>query len=452
MAKPVFMPRVGQSVESSLISAWHKKVGDPVAVGDRLFTFETDKATFEEEAKDSGIFLAKFFEEGDDVPCMMNVCVIGEPGENFEEFRPNLEGEIKPAAGAEEEAKNEEAAPAVVADVPAPADGFYKVSPRARALATKNNIDFRLAIPTGAEGRIVEKDIQALIDAGVKFTSAALLKAQTMPGVSGVSGTGIGGRITVQDLAAPIPAAEAAKVAEVAADEKPAYEDVKLTNIRKVIAKSMQQSLAAMAQLTNHSSFDATVVEKLRQEIKENGETLGLGKITLNDMILFAVSRTLSKHRILNAHFLDDKIRYFNDVHLGMAVDTDRGLMVPTIFYANKKSLSQISEEAKELVKQCRNGSISPDYLAGATFTISNLGPTGIEMFTPIINPPQTGILGVCSIVQRAKQANDGGVEFYPCVGLSLTYDHRAVDGAPAARFAQDLVKNLENFLVLLAK
>ncbi|MHB1315356.1 MAG: dihydrolipoamide acetyltransferase family protein [Christensenellales bacterium] len=448
MAKPVFMPRVGQSVESSLISAWHKKVGDPVAVGDRLFTFETDKATFEEEAKDSGVFLAKFFEEGDDVPCMLNVCVIGQPGESFEEFRPNAAGDKKPAVV--EETKKEETT--VAADAATPSDGLYRISPRARALADKKGVDYRLASPTGPEGRIVEKDIQALIDSGVKFTSAALQMAQTMPGAAGVAGTGIGGRVTVQDLAAAsIPAAEAAKAAETAG-EMPAYEDVKLTNIRKVIARSMQQSLSSMAQLTNHSGFDATVVEKLRQDIKENGEALGLGKITLNDMILYAVSRTLSRHKDLNAHFLDDRIRYFKDVHLGMAVDTDRGLMVPTIFYANKKSLSQISEEAKDLVQKCRNGSISPDYLSGATFTVSNLGPTGIEMFTPIINPPQTAILGVCSIVQRARQAKDGGVEFYPCAGLSLTYDHRAVDGAPAARFAQDLAKNLENFLVLLAK
>ena len=447
MAKPVLMPRIGQSVESSIIANWYKNVGDPVAVGDRLFTFETDKATFDEEAKAAGILLARFFEEGDDVPCMKPVAVIGLAGESFAEFAPDAAA--GPAGTAEEEIASEEVM--LPASSPmAGREGFVKISPRARNLAEKNQVDYKMAVPTGAEGRIVERDVQALIDSDLKFTSAALKAGKAVDSLAGIQGSGFGGRITVQDLAAR--SAQLVTQQAASSSEESGYEDVKLTNIRKVIARTMQQSLATMAQLTNHSSFDATVVEQFRQETKIKGERIGLGKITLNDMILYTVSRTLPEHQLLNAHFLDDKMRYFHDVHLGVAVDTDRGLMVPTIFQANRKSLREIASETKELVKQCRNGSINPDYLTGATFTVSNLGATGTEMFTPIINPPQTAILGICSMLQKPRPAKDGGIEFYPSAGLSLTYDHRVVDGAPAARFLQDLVKNLESFTLLLAK
>src|SRR5690606_37027862 len=156
--------------------------------------------------------------------------------------------------------------------------------------------------------------------------------------------------------------------------------------IRKLIAKSMHESLINSAQLTLNSSFDATEILEFRQELKAKGERLGLDKITLNDIILFAVSRTILNHRELNAHFLGDKMRLFNTVNLGVAVDTDRGLMVPTIFNAEKKSLLEISQEAKELINQCRQGRINPDYLQGGTFTVTNLGALGIESFTPVIN------------------------------------------------------------------
>ena len=213
----------------------------------------------------------------------------------------------------------------------------------------------------------------------------------------------------------------------------------------------MHESLINSAQLTLNSSFDATEILEFRQELKAKGERLGLDKITLNDIILFAVSRTILNHRELNAHFLGDKMRLFNTVNLGVAVDTDRGLMVPTIFNAEKKSLLEISQEAKELINQCRQGRINPDYLQGGTFTVTNLGALGIESFTPVINPPQTAILGVNTIVQRARMI-DGEIEYYPAMGLSLTFDHRAIDGAPAARFLKELVDNLENFRLLLAK
>ena len=161
-------------------------------------------------------------------------------------------------------------------------------------------------------------------------------------------------------------------------------------------------------------------------------------QITYNDMILFAVSRVLKNHPVLNAHFLGDHIRYFDHVHLGVAVDTPRGLIVPTIFNADCKSLCEIAKESKELATAAQGGAISPDLLTGASFTISNLGTLDIEMFTPIINPPQTGILGVNCMVDRVRTV-EGQVTVYPAMGLSLTYDHRALDGAPASRFLKEL-------------
>lgn len=217
------------------------------------------------------------------------------------------------------------------------------------------------------------------------------------------------------------------------------YRDEKLTNIRKIIANTVYESISRMAQITNHSSFNATALLEYRKKFKERGE-----EVTLNDIILFAVSRTLKLHPLLNAHFLEDKIRYFEDVNLGIAVDTGRGLLVPTLFGADKKSLAEISAESKRLANAARSGRIDPGLLVNGTFTVTNLGMFGVESFTPIINPPQTAILGVCTVQVRFKEEN-GKLVHYPAMGLSLTYDHRVVDGAPAARFLQDLAIKLED-------
>lgn len=451
MATPVIMPRQGQSVESCIIAKWHKSKGDEVKVGDLLFSFETDKASFDEEAKVDGTLLDIFFEEGDDVPCLMNVCVIGNPGESTAEFNPNLQNTPEEAKETAESSKAVETPIEVKVEiVSAPAlaamEGKAKISPRARNLAEKTGVDYRYANPTGPYGRIVEKDIIDLRESGAVVTPSARAEYMNLDG-SNIQGTGLGGRITTADLQQkPAAAAEV-----IPAGNEPLYDEVKLSNIRKVIAKAMHNSLATTAQLTLNSSFDATEVMAFRKKLKENKDNLGLANITLNDIILYAVSRTLLNHKDLNANAADDKILHFRNVNLGVAVDTERGLMVPTIFNANLKSLNQISNEIKELAKACQSGTINPDLLKGGSFTVSNLGSMGIESFTPVLNPPQTGILGVNTVMQRAKEV-DGEIVFYPAMGLSLTFDHRIVDGAPAARFLQELRNNLENFTALLAK
>lgn len=427
MATAVIMPRQGQSVESCIIGEWFKKVGDPVQEGDILFSYETDKSSFEEPAKQAGTLLAIFYGADDDVPCLTTVGVIGEPGESYAEFAPDQAAGTAEAPGMEAPAAKAPAAAAVAAPaVQAEGSALRGVSPRARNAAERLHVDPAQAQPTGPNGRVIERDIKALAQASR-------------------TGTCLGGRVTVADQAAA-PAAQAAPAVQGADTD---YQDVKLPNIRKVIAKSMFQSLSTMAQLTHTTSFDATCIMNFRKGLKAAPEQLQVPNITLNDIILFAASRVLPKHPDLNAHFLEDKMRYFRHVNLGIAVDTPRGLMVPTLMRAEEKSLKEIAAEAKALAAACQDGSINPDLLQGASFTVSNLGTLGIEHFTPVINPPQTGILGVDCIVERVRTV-DGQITVYPAMGLSLTYDHRALDGAPASRFLQDMRAALENFQALL--
>jgi pyruvate dehydrogenase E2 component (dihydrolipoamide acetyltransferase) len=201
-------------------------------------------------------------------------------------------------------------------------------------------------------------------------------------------------------------------------------------------------------------SFDATELLACRAKVKANAEKMGLCNITINDMILFAAAKTALNHKDINANYLDDQqvMRYFTNVHVGVAVDTARGLLVPTVHNANKLTLNELSAAAKELINQAKEGTISPDKLKGASFTVSNLGSAGVEYFTPVINPPQVAILGVCGIQTRVRAGKDGSVETYPAMTLSLTIDHRAVDGAPGAKFLKALAANLEHFEQLLAK
>ena len=442
-ATPVIMPRQGQSVESCIISKWHKKVGDMVAEGDTLFSYETDKASFDEVSKVSGKMLAIFFEEGDDVECLLNVCVIGEDGANADAFNPNASA--APAAEAAPVASAPVAAAPVAVVSTAKAGDALKISPRAKNLAEKTFADISLATPTGPNGRIIERDVERLISEGKVVTPAA---ADALG--KGIVGTGIGGRVTTADIAAAGNAPAAAPAAPVEATALVAdYEEVPMTNIRKVIAKSMSASLTEMAQLTLNTSFDATAILNYRKVLKNKGEAFGMEKVTLNDMILYAVSRIILGHRDINAHLIDNKMRLFNNVHLGVACDTARGLMVPTVFNANKMSLKEISAESKRVTGMCRDGACSPDLLKGASFTITNLGSLGIESFTPVINPPQTAILGVCGTETKIREKN-GEISTYQAMGLSLTFDHRAVDGAPAAKFLKELCEALENFDLLL--
>ena len=406
-AEAVIMPKAGITVESCIIGEGKKQVGDSVAVGDILFTYETDKAEFECESTAAGTLLAKFFEDGDEVPCLENVCAIGNAGDAYEFLKPGAEVPAPVAEAA--------AAPAAAAETAAPAAAkaeLTAISPRAMAKAVSAGVNPAMATGTGPNGRIIERDIDKLIaEGGAVYTTAA--------------------------ASAAVPETE--------------FEDVKFNAVRKATAKSMTKSLSTMAQLTQQFSFDATQIQVYRAMLKPMDAPMG--KISLNDMVMFAVAKTVLSCPDLNANMLEDNVvRHFNHVNLGFACDTPRGLIVPTIFHADEMSLLELSMAAKELAAAARDGSLSPDKMQGATFTVSNIGSFGCEAFTPVVNPPQTGILGICNIQTKIKSAKDGVIETYPAMGLSLTFDHRVIDGAPAARFMSDLCKNLENFMTLMAK
>ena len=403
-AHAVIMPKEGITVESCIIGEWKKNVGDAVAVGDVLFTYETDKAEFECPSTAAGTLLAKFFEDGDEVPCLVNVCAVGNPGDAYEFLKPGAEA---PAPAAEAPAAE---APAAAAAPAAPKAELTAISPRAMAKAVANNVNPALATGTGPKGRIIERDIDKLIASGA-----------------------------------------AAAYAAPAAAEETAFEDVKFGPVRKATAKSMTKSLSTMAQLTQQYSFDASQIQAYRAMLKPMDAPMG--KISLNDMVMFAVAKTIKSCPDLNANMVEDNvIRHFNHVNLGFACDTPRGLLVPTIFHADEMSLLELSMEAKRLAAAARDGSLSPDEMTGATFTVTNIGSFGCEAFTPVVNPPQIGILGVCNIQTKIKSAKDGMIETYPAMGLSLTFDHRALDGAPAARYMSELCKSLESFMTLMAK
>ena len=436
MASTVIMPRQGQSVESCIITEWKKKKGDKVSEGEILFSYETDKSAFDEPSQFSGTVLACLAEEGEVVECLAPVCIIGEEGEDISSLLGGAKKEEAPAAETAAEQKEEKTtAQQIAPEVTKSESGDrIRISPRAKNLALKTGVDMTAVQPTGPHGRIIERDINRALDEGKTGTTDGVLDF-------------LSGKIApVAPAEEKAPAAAAAPAP--AADDLRAYVEEPMSNVRRVIAKSMTASLSEMAQLTLNASFDATALLAYRKTLKEKGEAMGLSKVTINDMVLFAVAKILPQFPDINANLVDGKFRRFAHANVGMAVDTDRGLLVPVIFGAEKMTLSELSANAKRLAAGAKEGNLSPDEMSGGSFTVSNLGSLGVESFTPVINPPQTAILGVCCTVNRLRA--DGTV--YPAMGLSLTFDHRAVDGAPAARFLKELCTALESFDLLLAK
>lgn len=442
MAHVVNMPQIGLNEESNMISSWQKEVGDKVSVGDVLFSIETDKSSMDVESEFEGVLLKKFYDEWDACEVLTPVCIIGEEGEDVSDY---VVGEDKPAESKPlEEAKEVKEVSVEVSKIdeqPSETEKIFTgISPRAKNLAKKQGVDFNLAKGSGPYGRIIERDIYKLMKEGPVATKAAALSGKD----ASVEGTGMGGKVTTSDLG------KQAIGESTGAKTESEYSIEKLSNVRKIISANLVASLQNTAQLTLNASFDATEILNYRQIVKANSDE-DVAKITLNDMVMYAVARTVKDFSYMNAHLVDEEMRMFKDVNLGFACDSPRGLMVPTLRGANKLSLLEVSKGIKTLAGQCQQGNIDPAKLQGATFTVTNLGNLGVENFTPVINPPQTGILGIGKIEYKIKKTEDGFVN-YPAMYLSLTIDHRAVDGAPGARFIQSLMENLENFSVLLAK
>ncbi len=415
MAKEIIMPRQGQSVETCLILEWKKQEGDEVKAGDVICVVETDKASFDIEAPEDGVLLKTFFKEGDDVPVLTGIAVIGNRGEDISSFL-----EVKALS------EPDLLRPEEIALSTARAKRNIRISPRARKLAAEKSADCSDITGTGPGGRIIVRDIENALGLGLG------------------QGLGQGEKkrpFAVSSVTAPLSGT---------ADFPGHVEEIEVKGVRKLISERMLSSLQTTAQYTLNISARAGGLLRYRAELKQSPEELDLKTITITDMILFAVSRLLTRYKAINAHYLGEKILQFQHVHLGLAVDTPRGLMVPVLRFADRLSLKEISEEAKRLSASCFKGRITAEELNGATFTLTNLGSLGVESFTPILNPPQVGILGVGSIQLKPVQKEER-VEFVRSILLSLTLNHQVVDGALAARFLRDLAQALEQLNLYLA-
>ena len=449
MATIVVMPQLGNSVESCIIVEWTVAEGDAVSLDQTLCSIETDKSTMEVPSTAEGTVLKLLWDEGDEVPVKDPLIIVGAPGEDVSGLVPGsgaAEAGAAPAEEAPARAAPAEEAPASAAPAPsfATTAASGAVSPRARALASAKGVDASaITEGSGPHGRVIERDVAAAIAAGPVLTSAA-----RAAGVSAAEGTGIGGRVSVADAgrtAEAAPATAVAAPAAAAADFPGASTSAPLKGVRKVVAKRMMESLTSTAQLTLNTTANAAGILAMRKKVKNADEALGLNKITLNDLVCFAVSRTLLKYPVFNAHLEDGVLTEFEQVHLGFACDTPRGLLVPVIRSAQALGLKAFSDEAKRLAGGAIDGSLSPDFLSGGTFTVSNIGSFGIETFTPVINLPQTAILGVGAITPRPTVAADGSIGVEQRLNLSLTIDHQVIDGADGARFLRDLVAAIEN-------
>ncbi|MDR2019550.1 MAG: 2-oxo acid dehydrogenase subunit E2 [Treponema sp.] len=461
MAHVLIMPRQGNTVESCIIVDWKVKEGDSVSADTTVCEVETDKATFDVPAGAEGSVLKILHAAGDDVPVLEAIAVIGQSGEDWAAALGSagtagaasaLPADTAPAGtsqAAEGGRVSAGSAAASAVSVPAgTAAGEGRSSPRARNLAVKEGLSLAGLGGSGPGGRIIERDVAAALEQRPPLTAAARAAAGgTVP----AAGSGLGGRVTLADLAEG-PAA--AKIVPAAVSGEGAITDTPIKGIRKLIADRMYQSLAESAQFTLNSSASAVRMQELRSRMKASGEDLGLAKITVNDLILFAVSRLLPLFPFMNAHKTGDILRTFERVHLGVAVDTSRGLMVPVIRNANLLSLRRISSEAKRLAAACQGGGITPEELSGSTFTVTNLGSLGVTSFTPVINAPEVAILGVCGIELKPAKAGDDdcGVHFEPHIGFSLTINHQVVDGAPAARFLKALGEAVANIDLWLSR
>lgn len=403
MAIAVLMPKQGQSVESCLIIKWNKKEGDKVKAEEPICEVETDKAVFEVVAPETGTILKIFYKEGDDVPVLNTIAIIGQPGEKIDHLIPKKTVSVS----REEYVENQKA---ITSDesVKKTRPSFEAVpifiSPVARRFAEKKGIDFSKLTGSGPGGRIIKKDIEKALSEGEPLIPSTVSKKFYGP-----------------------------------------LKEIPVEGVRKIISERMLTSLQSTAQLTLNTSVDASNLLACRKTLKSSPQMKGLSRININDFLLYIVANILPKFKNMNAHFLKDKILEFEHVHLGFAVDSPRGLMVPIIHDAHLLSLEEISKEARQLSTACQEETILPDELSGGTFTITNLGTMGIESFTPILNIPQVAILGVCSVSLKPIM-KDNEIKFIPHMGLSLTFDHQAVDGAPAAKFLQELNAIIANF------
>ena len=433
MATTVVMEALSPTMEEGRLVEWKKQPGDAVAVGDILAEVETDKAVMELVARAAGTLLQHAVTAGTTVPVGQALAYIGAAGEKVEATGGQATGSqaagSQAAAGASGAGNGKEKPPAApaVATAPAPSTGGrLKASPLARKIAADRGLDLQAVTGTGPEGRIVLRDVET---AGVGQPGTAGRQQAVAPQAAG------GGQ-----QAAAAPAAASPLVAAGAA-----FTDVPLTQIRKTISKRLAQSIGPIPTFYLTAEADMTRAAEAREGLNAMGE----GKVSFNDIVIKATALALRQHQACNAWWQDDKIRYWAEVHVAMAVAVEDGLITPIIRHADRKSLREIGAEAKDLALRARERKLKPEEYTGGTFSVSNLGMFDIDEFTAIINPPEAGILAVGRIADRAV-AHEGQLAIRKRLRLTMSCDHRVIDGATGAQFLRTLVRMLENPLALV--
>jgi pyruvate dehydrogenase E2 component (dihydrolipoamide acetyltransferase) len=435
MATKVHMEALSPTMEEGRLVKWAKQEGDAVKSGETLAEVETDKAVMELVARADGQLIKVMAKEGSTVPVGDVVAYIGKPGEKVDgdgaappapasaaqpaqKAAPAAQRAPAPEQRARETPPQQAPAPAPAPAPIAPADATrVKASPLAKRMAKDAGVDLKLVRGSGPGGRVVKRDVEGA-------PTAAQPAAASAPAAAPAP------RTTPDVRRAGVP-----------------FEDVPLTQIRKTIAKRLSASLGPIPHFFLTSEVDMERAAEARDALnKQLGDT---GKVSFNDIIIKAVALALTHHRACNAWFQDDHIRYWNEVHIGMAVAIEDGLITPVIFNADAKSLMQIGAESRELAQKARNRRLKPDEYTGSTFSISNLGMFDIDQFTAVINPPEAGIIAVGSIVPKAVPQGDG-VVIRRLMRLTMSCDHRVIDGATGAAFLKTLKQMLENPLAML--
>ena len=415
MAYEILMPQLGLTMEEGTVSSWLKHEGDAVKAGEAILEITTDKLTNEVTSEHDGVLLKIVAQEGEDIPVKGLLGYIGEAGEQ-------VGGAAVPAAVPVEAVAPAAASAAVIAPAAVSAGGArIRISPFARKLAANMDVDYSALTGSGPSGRIVAKDIYAAAEARKSAPAAAPAAAP-----------------------ATAPAAPAAKKSGLELMEGDTI--AKLSGMRKVVAERMLQSHTEIPPVTQNTKVDVTALMKFRKSLIE---TAGK-KFSVNDLILKATAKVLRAHPEVLVSYDNGQVIQRAHVNLGMAVALDAGLIVPVIRDADKMGLDELAAKAKDLATRAKENKLTTDEYKGSTFSVSNLGMFGIETFTPIVNQPDAGILGVCAIQDELVMDDEGNISKHQVMRLSFTYDHRLIDGAVAAKFIMDLRDLLQSPMNIL--